>query len=73
MAQKLKIEKGEVAITEELGQNPDGSEAKRAWAMNADQAGKHLDGGMFAQLSAGDKSALSDCVNESRKEKTKQG
>lgn len=68
MSQKLEIAGGQVIVTESLPDNPDGSEAARSWSMNTDQAGKHVAGGMFGQLSKGDKSALADCVNESRKQ-----
>lgn len=72
MTQRLEITDGKVIVIEDLPDNLDGSEAKRTWSTNADQAGKHVDGGMWKALSAGDKSALADCVNEARKEAARQ-
>lgn len=71
MAHKLEITPAEVIVTEDVGENADGSKAQRTWTMNPDQAGKHVEGGMFSGLRKGDKSALLDRANEHRKEMAK--
>lgn len=66
---KVSIEKQGVSVTEDMGANPDGSKAVRAWRCgNAEQAERHLPT-WTGRIVAGDASAIRDAANEYRKQR----
>lgn len=62
--------RGDVTITEELPDNPDGSRAARSWSFRPDQAAAH-ERALGADLSKGDRDALRDVANEAAKRKAR--
>lgn len=63
-------ERGYTTITEQLPDNPDGSNASRSWTFRPDQAAAH-ERFLGADLSKGDRDALRDVANEAAKRKAR--